>query len=240
MMYMPYRMLYGFRFDWTYLLVIVGVIICMAASARVNSVYKKYSGTRSASGVTGAQAAQAILDACGVYDVTIKPIKGQLTDNYDPRNKVLNLSESSYNNTSIAGIGVAAHECGHAIQDAQGYVPLKIRSLIVPVANFGSSLYFPLIIIGLLFGFTGLLRLGIFFFTFVVVFQLVTLPVEFNASDRALKILGNTGILTGSEVPIAAKVLKAAALTYVASALSSILQLLRLLVLFGGRGNRDN
>ncbi len=240
MMYMPYtRMFYGMRFDWSYLLVIVGLIICVVASARVNSVYKKYSNTRSASGMTGAQAAQAILNACGVYDVVIKPIKGQLTDHYDPRNKTLNLSESSYNNISIAGIGVAAHECGHALQDAQGYLPLRIRSAIVPVVNFGNYLYFPLIIIGLLFGFTGFIRIGIFFFTFVVLFQLVTLPVEFNASGRALKILGNTGILTTAEVPIAEKVLKAAALTYVASALSSILQLLRLVLLFGGRNNSD-
>ncbi len=240
-MFMPYgRMFYGFRFDWSYMLVLIGLIICMIASARVNSVYKKYSKTRSASGMTGAQASQAILNACGIYDVTIQHIKGQLTDHYDPRNKTLNLSDSSYNNISIAGIGVAAHECGHALQDAQGYLPLRIRSAIVPVVNFGNYLYFPLILIGLLFGFTGFLRLGIFCFTFIVLFQLVTLPVEFNASGRALKILGNTGILTQSEVPVAEKVLRAAALTYVASALSSILQLFRLVLLFGGRSNSDS
>ena len=192
--------------------------------------------------MTGAQAAERILNSAGIYDVSIRHVSGNLTDHYDPRNKTLNLSDSVYGSTSVAAVGVAAHECGHAIQHQKNYAPLTIRGALVPVANFGSTISWPLILIGLFFtSNTGtlLINLGILCFSFAVIFQLVTLPVEVNASRRALKILGNTGILNSEELPMTRKVLKAAALTYVASAAAAILQLLRLVILFGGR-NRDD
>lgn len=237
---MPYHYYYGF--DTTYLLVLIGAIICMVASARVKSTYRKYSQYNSMSGMTGAQAASRILNSAGIYDVEICHVSGNLTDNYNPSKKTLNLSDAVYNSTSVAAIGVAAHECGHAIQHQQGYAPLNIRSAIVPVANIGSTVAWPLILIGLLF--TGnssdlFINLGIICFSFAVIFQLVTLPVEFNASSRALAILGREGILADSELPYTKKVLSAAALTYVASAAAAILQLLRLVLLFGGRRSRD-
>lgn len=236
---MPY---YYYYWDPTYILVIIGAVICMIASARVKSTYNKYSQYRSMTGMTGAQAAERILNAAGIYDVAICHVSGNLTDHYNPSKKTLNLSDSVYGSTSVAAIGVAAHECGHAVQHQQGYVPLNLRSAIVPVANIGSTLAWPLIVIGLFFtSSTGtfLINLGIIFFSFAVIFQLVTLPVEFNASSRALKMLEQQGILGDSELPYTKKVLKAAALTYVASAAAAILQLLRLVVLFGGR-NRDD
>lgn len=230
---------YGW-FDPTYFLVIIGAVICMIASARVNSTYNKYSRYRSMSGMTGAQAAERILRSAGIYDVTVRHVSGKLTDHYDPRNKTLNLSDSVYGSASVAAVGVAAHECGHAIQHQKNYAPLAIRSAIVPVANFGSALAWPLIIIGLIFGAGSfLVNLGILFFSFAVLFQLVTLPVEFNASRRAVNILGQTGILGQEELGYTKKVLGAAALTYVASAAAAILQLLRLIILFGGRNDRD-
>ena len=236
---MPY---YYWGFDPTYLLVVIGAIICLIASARVKTTYNKYSQYRSMTGMTGAQAAERILHSAGIYDVTIRHISGNLTDHYNPGKKTLNLSDSVYHSTSVAAIGVAAHECGHAIQHQQGYIPLSLRSAIVPVANFGSTLAWPLILLGLFFNSnTGIffINLGIICFSFAVIFQLVTLPVEFNASSRALRLLGEQGILSDSELPYTKKVLKAAALTYVASAASAILQLLRLVLLFGGR-NRDD
>lgn len=236
---MPYSYYYGI--DPTYILVLIGAVICMIASARVKSTYNKYSRYRSASGMTGAEAAQRILNTAGIYDVTIQHVSGNLTDHYNPSNKTLNLSDSVYGSTSVAAVGVAAHECGHAIQHQKNYVPLTLRATIVPVANLGSTLAWPLILIGLLFSRnTGALfiDLGIICFSFAVIFQLVTLPVEFNASRRALRILGEQGILSESELPYTRKVLQAAALTYVASAASAILQLLRLILLFGGR-DRD-
>ena len=235
---MPY---YYYGFDPTYFLVIIGAVICMIASARVKSTYNKYSQYRSASGMTGAQAAQRILNSAGIYDVTIHHVSGNLTDHYNPSAKTLNLSDSVYNSTSVAAVGVAAHECGHAIQHQHSYFPLTLRTAIVPAANLGSTLAWPLILIGLFFTRnTGavLINLGIICFSFAVIFQLVTLPVEFNASARALRILGEQGILSDSELPYTKKVLKAAALTYVASAAAAILQLLRLVLLFGGR-DRD-
>ena len=236
-----YRYGYGYyRPDPTYLLVILGVILCAIASARVSATFKKYSRYRSMSCLTGAQAAERILHTAGIYDVTIRHISGSLTDHYDPRNKTLNLSDSVYGSPSVAAVGVAAHECGHAIQHQKNYAPLTIRGAIVPVANFGSKLAWPLILAGFIFSrSTGslLITLGILCFSFAVIFQLVTLPVEFNASSRALRILGDTGILNSEELPMTRKVLKAAALTYVAGALSGILQLLRLVLLFGGRRN---
>lgn len=236
---MPY---YFYGFDPTYILVVIGAVICLIASARVKSTFSKYSQYRSMSGMTGAQAAERILHAAGIYDVTIQHISGNLTDHYNPSKKTLALSDTVYSATSVAAIGVAAHECGHAIQHQQGYVPLNIRTAIVPVANIGSTLAWPLILIGLLFTRnTGSfpIDLGIIFFSFAVIFQLVTLPVEFNASSRALRMLGQQGILSDSELPYTRKVLSAAALTYVASAASAILQLLRIILLFGGRRRDD-
>lgn len=226
----------GFFWDPTYILVIVGVIISLIASSKVKSTYAKYERVRSHSGITAAEAAQQILNGAGLYHVRIEHISGQLTDNYDPRSKVLHLSDSTWRSSSVAAIGVAAHECGHAIQDAKDYAPLRIRGAIVPVVNFGSVLSWPIIILGVLLSFNHfLITLGIILFSLTVVFQLVTLPVEFNASARALRILGDSHILYEDELHGAGKVLKAAALTYVASAAATILQLLRLILLFGRR-----
>ena len=230
--------MYGYYFDPTYFLLIIGMILSMAASARVKSTFSIYSRVRSASGLTGAEAARRILHMAGITDVTVVPISGSLTDHYDPRNKPLALSQDVYDRTSVAAIGAAAHECGHAIQDAQNYVPLNLRSAIVPVANIGSTLSWPLFLAGLILSIRPLLTLGILLFSFAVLFQLVTLPVEFNASARALKMLGSSGMLGTDEVKSAKKVLTAAALTYVAALASSILQLLRLIILAGGR-DRD-
>lgn len=237
---MPYG-LYGF-WDPTYFLVLIGAVICLLASARVKSTFRKYSQVRSMSGMTGAMAADRILRQAGIRDVQIQHVPGSLTDHYDPKHKVLRLSDSVYGSASVAAVGVAAHECGHAIQHHTGYLPLTLRAAIVPVANIGSTLAWPLILAGLLFtrG-TGsiLITAGILCFSAAVLFQLVTLPVEFNASGRALRILGDTGILGTEEVGNTRKVLSAAALTYVAGAAASILQLLRLVLLFGGRRNDD-
>ena len=230
---MPY---YYYGFDPTYFLVIIGAVICMIASARVKSTYNKYSQYRSASGMTGAQAARMILQSNGINDVSVQRISGKLTDHYNPSTKVLNLSESVYGSTSVAAIGVAAHECGHAIQHARGYFPLSLRTALVPVANIGSQLSWVFIIVGAILSFNQtLITIGIIMFSAAVLFQLVTLPVEFNASARALEQLESNGILYRDEVSQTRKVLSAAALTYVAAAASSILQLLRLLLLFGGR-----
>lgn len=235
---------YGFYRYWdpTYFLVLIGAVICLLASARVKSTFRKYSHVRSMAGLTGAQAAERILRSAGISDVQIQQVSGELTDHYDPRNKVLRLSDSVYGSDSVAAVGVAAHECGHAIQHHTGYMPLSLRTAIVPVANLGSALAWPLIIIGLLFtrG-TGsvLITAGIICFSAAVLFQLVTLPVEFNASGRALRILGDTGVLGTEEVRDTRKVLSAAALTYVAGAAAAILQLLRLVLLFGGRQRDD-
>ena len=228
---------YYYWWDPTYFLVIIGAVICLLASAHVNT-FKKYSKYRSMSGMTGAQAAQRILNAAGIYDVEIRHISGKLTDHYDPRNKTLSLSDSVYGSTSVAAVGVAAHECGHAIQHQKNYAPLTIRGAIVPVANIGSTLAWPLILIGLFISSRSgqaLITAGIICFSLAVLFQIVTLPVEFNASRRAVRILGETGILGEQELGYTRKVLGAAALTYVAGAASAILQLLRLILLFGGR-----
>lgn len=226
--------------DPTYILVVIGAVICLLASAKVKTTYAKYSKYRSMSGLTGAEAAERILRDAGIYDVRVGHISGNLTDHYNPKTKVLNLSDSVYGSTSVAAIGVAAHECGHAIQHQTGYFPLVLRGTLVPVANFGSAMAWPLIIIGLFFNSstgTFLIQLGILFFSLAVLFQLVTLPVEFNASNRAVHILGTTNMLQDEELRYTRKVLGAAALTYVASAAAAILQLLRLILLFGGRDN---
>lgn len=234
-------MYWGYYFDPTYILIIIGVVICSMASARVNSTFKKYSKYRSCSGLTGAQAAQKILESQGICDVQIQRVSGNLTDNYNPKTKVLSLSDSVYGQTSVAAIGVAAHECGHAMQHAKGYAPISVRNALVPFANAGSYLSWILIAAGIILfnRQTGqtLLNLGIIAFSLVVLFQLVTLPVEFNASNRAIRVLETTGIFGNEELGYTKKVLGAAALTYVASAASSILQLLRLVILFGGRND---
>lgn len=233
-------MYYPMYFDPTYVLVLLGVVICMVASAKMNSTFNKYSRIRNHSGMTGRDAAEQILHREGLYDVRIEHISGNLTDHYDPRTKVVRLSDATYNSTSVAALGVAAHECGHAVQHATGYVPLKIRGSLVPVANFGSSIAWPLIILGLFFNGRSsamFINFGILAFSLAVLFQIVTLPVEFNASNRALKILGNSGMLYESEVKDTRKVLTAAALTYVAGAASAILQLMRILLLTNNRRN---
>ena len=232
-------MYYPFFYDSTYILVLIGVVISMIASAKLNSTYQRYSSVRSMCGLTGAEVAQKLLNNQGIYDVTVRRVAGNLTDHYDPRTKTVNLSDSVYGSTSIAAIGVAAHECGHAMQDASDYSPLRIRAALVPAANLGSSLAWPLILIGLLLGGGGstLTSIGILLFSLAVLFQLVTLPVEYNASHRAVTLLDSTGILSGQEVGQTRSVLSAAALTYVAAAAASILQLLRLLMIFGNRRN---
>ena len=227
----------GLFYDSTYLLVILAALISMAVSARMNTIFSKYQTVRSYSGMTGREAAMRILHQAGIYDVTVRHVSGKLTDHYDPRTKTVNLSESVYGSTSVAAIGVAAHECGHAMQDASEYVPLRLRGSMVPVVNIGAQLSWPMILIGVLIGGMGspIVSLGILLFSLSVLFQLVTLPVEFNASARAVRLLDSTGILRGEEVGYTKQVLGAAALTYVAAAAGSILQLLRLIILFGGR-----
>ena len=236
-MIMYYPMYY--MFDPTYVLILIGVVISLAASAKLRGTYQRYAGVRSRCGMTGEEAARRLLRSQGIYDVTIRRVRGNLTDHYDPRTKTVNLSDSVYGSTSIAAIGVAAHECGHAMQDAQGYAPLRFRSALVPAANFGAQLSWPLIIIGLLLGGSSLVSLGILLFSLAVLFQLVTLPVEYNASHRAVTLLDSIGILQGQEVGQTRSVLNAAALTYVAAALASLLSLLRLILLFGGGRHRD-
>lgn len=236
---MPGRYYGYYYYDPTYMLIIISALISLFAQFLVNSRFSKYSRVRSRSGMTGAQAAERILQSQGIYDVAIQRVSGKLTDHYDPRNKTLNLSDAVYASTSVAAIGVAAHECGHAIQHARGYAPLSFRSALVPVANIGSQLSWLFIILGIFFGGSHtLIMIGILMFSAAVLFQLVTLPVEFNASGRALKLLSETGILQKDEVSDTRKVLSAAALTYVAAAATAVLQLLRLLRLFGGN-DRD-
>jgi hypothetical protein len=229
---------YGYYFDPTYMLVLIGAVLCLYAQMRVNSTYSKYAKVRSRTGMTGAQAAQKILGMSGIFDVRIEHVGGRLTDHYDPAHKVLRLSDAVYGSTSIAAIGVAAHECGHAVQHQREYGPLKIRSALVPAANIGSRAGIPLIILGAVLGMNQMLiQIGIWVFALAVLFQVVTLPVEFNASGRALAMLGDYGMMERDEVSGCRKVLHAAALTYVAAAASAILQLLRLVLLFGRRDN---
>ncbi len=228
---MPY---FGYYFDQTYILVLIGAVLSIIASARVNSTFQKYARERSLSGMTGAQAAEAILRSRGIHDVRVEHIRGNLTDHYDPSRKVVRLSDSVYSSSSVAAIGVAAHECGHVMQHHEGYAPLNIRTALVPAANIGSRLGIPIIIVGLILGSSPVLvNIGIWVFSIAVLFQIVTLPVEFDASRRALVCIEQYGIVTSDERRKSAKVLKAAAYTYVAAA--SILQLLRLVMLFGKR-----
>ena len=231
-------MLYPFYFDSTYILIIIGAILCLLASAKVRSTYSRYQRVRSASGLTGREAAERILYYSGIQDVRVEHVAGNLTDHYDPRSKVLRLSDTTYGSPSVAAVGVAAYECGHAIQHARGYAPLSFRSALVPLANFGSTIAWPLIILGFLFNNQSsqlFINIGILAFSLAVLFQIVTLPVEFNASGRALRILSETGMLQSEELSMTRKVLSAAALTYVASAAAAILQLLRLILLANRR-----
>lgn len=232
---MGYGYYYGYGIDPTYILIIIAAIISLIAQGLVKSTFSRYSKVAGARGITGAQAAEIILRANGINDVTVQRVSGSLTDHYDPRTKTVNLSETVYNKTSVAAVGVAAHECGHAIQHDVGYVPLTFRSALVPVANIGSKLSWVFIILGLILSYNHtLITIGILMFSLAVLFQLVTLPVEFNASSRALEQLEAQGILDRGEIGGTRKVLSAAALTYVASAAAAILQLLRLIILFGG------
>lgn len=235
-------MYYGF--DITYIFVIIGMIITLIASWRMKATFAKYERVASQSRLTGREVAERILRANGIYDVCVRPVSGRLTDHYDPRDKTVSLSEVIYGSTSVAAIAVAAHECGHAIQDNVGYVPLNLRSAFVPVANWGSRLSWPLIFVGFLLGYGNisnmLIQIGMAMFLLAVIFQIITLPVEFDASRRALIELENNEILFDREDKSARKVLFAAAMTYVAAAAAGVLQMLRLMLLFSGRSRRRN
>ena len=240
---MPYSYYYGF--DWTYIvLVLPCILLSLWASSNVNSTFKKYSSQYSSRRLTGAEAAQRVLSANGVYGVRIERVSGNLTDHYDPKTNVIRLSDSVYSNTSTAAIGVACHEAGHAVQYAENYAPIKVRAAIIPLTNFGSKIAMPLILAGILMTFLGsfsdtLVYLGIAAFGMSLVFQIVTLPVEFNASRRAMAAIESSNLLTAEEQRGARKTLKAAALTYVAATAVALAQLLRLMVLFGGRRRDD-
>ena len=228
-----------FMFDYTYILAIIAAVISLIASAGVKATFNKYSKRIAQSGLTGRDVATRILNGAGIYDVSVNHISGNLTDNFNPKNKTLNLSDSVYSSNSIAAIGVAAHESGHAIQHDKGYIPIKIRGAIVPVVNFGSRLSFPVILLGCLMNYNEIIiSIGILLFSFGLIFSLITLPVEFNASRRAISILEQDGILYDEELKGARKVLFAAAMTYVASAIGMALQLLRLFLMFRGRRRR--
>ena len=229
-----------YYYDPTYILVLIGAVLSLWASATVKSTYNKYSRVYSYSGLTGAQAAAQILRQAGIYDVRIEHVSGNLTDHYDPKARVLRLSDSVYGSNSVAAIGVAAHECGHAIQDQEDYVPLRFRSAFVPIANLGTQVAFPILLLGVFLGSSHfLIQVGLLCFFFGVLFQLITLPVEFNASGRAVRILRETGMMSDDELTKTKKVLSAAAMTYVAAAAASILSMLRLIILFGGNRRRD-
>ena len=229
-----------YYYDPTYILVLIGAVLSLWASATVKSTYNKYSRVYSYSGLTGAQAAAQILRQAGIYDVRIEHVSGNLTDHYDPKARVLRLSDSVYGSNSVAAIGVAAHECGHAIQDQEDYVPLRFRSAFVPVANLGTQVAFPILLLGVFLGSSHfLIQVGLLCFFFGVLFQLITLPVEFNASGRAVRILRETGMMSDDELSKTKKVLSAAAMTFVAAAAASILSMLRLIILFGGNRRRD-
>ena len=237
--------MYYYGFDWTYVvLVLPCILLSLWASANVNSTFKKYSSQFSRRHLTGAEAAQRVLYAHGVRNVRIERVGGKLTDHYDPRANVIRLSDAVYGSTSTAAIGVACHEAGHAVQYAQDYAPIRIRSAVIPATNLGSKLAMPLILLGLLIGFKGdlsyfLVYLGIGCFGLSLVFQLVTLPVEFDASRRAMAAIAQSELLTEEEQRGARKTLSAAALTYVAATAVALSQLLRLLILFGGRRKND-
>lgn len=228
------------HYDWTYIFILIGVVLSMIASAKVKSSFFKYSQVYSKSGMTAKEVAERILREAGAGYVKVEPISGSLTDHYDPRAKVLRLSESVYSSTSVAAIGVAAHECGHAVQDLEEYAPMRLRSAIVPVVNIGSKLSMPIFVAGLIFSlYSSLVPIGIFLFSFAVLFHFITLPVEFDASRRAIRILKDSQILDSQEASMAGTVLRSAAYTYLASAAAAALQLLRLIVI-ANNGRRRN
>lgn len=233
-------------FDWTYVVIVMPfVVLAMIASANVNATFKKYSKVYASRRLTGAEAAQRVLSAGGAQGVRIERVRGNLTDHYDPRDNVIRLSDDVYDSTSVAAIGVACHEAGHAVQYAQHYAPIKLRAAIIPVTNIGSKLAMPLILLGLIFSFGeyvsyGFIYAGIACFGLSVIFQLITLPVEFNASRRAMQAISNGDLLTTEEQKGARKTLTAAAMTYVAALAMALAQLLRLLIIFGGGGRRRN
>lgn len=227
-----------FFFDPTYILILIGIILSGIASAYVSRTFNKYNETTNKRGVSGREAARAILDSAGLQDVKIEHINGNLTDHYSPNERILRLSDATDRSSTVAAVGVAAHEAGHALQHQENYMPMKLRSAIVPVVNIASNLAIPILLIGVLFSFNQtMVNIGIILFAATFIFQLVTLPVEFNASNRAMSIIEGSGILVDEEVGQARKVLNAAALTYVASAIASLLSVLRLFILFGGRNN---
>lgn len=224
-----------YHVDPTYMLVIIGAVFCMLASANVSRTFSKYSRVRVRRGVTAEQVAWQILRDAGITDVRVERVRGHLTDHYDPRSQTVRLSDSVYDSSSVAAIGVAAHECGHVIQHHTGYMPIKLRGTILPMVNLGSKLAFPVIILGVVLSSFHMVKIGILLFGLTFLFQLVTLPVEFNASRRALQILDGSGILYKEEIGGARRVLTAAAMTYITAAVSTLLQLLRLVLLFGRR-----
>ncbi len=226
-------------YDWTMLLLIPAIVLSLYAQFKVQNSYAKYVKVQSASGISGAMAAKELLQQAGIDDVQVELIQGKLTDHYDPRSKKLRLSKDIYHGSSLAALGIAAHETGHAIQHDVGYYPLALRNSLVPVANIGSNAAFPLILIGLLFGMPSLAIWGVYAFAAVVLFQIVTLPVEFNASGRAIAVLESSGIITNNEVRPTKQVLNAAALTYVAAAITAILNLVRLLIISGVLNRND-
>lgn len=226
-------------FDYTYLIILPAFLFGLYAQMKVSSTFSKYQSVQSSRGVTGAQAARRILDDNGLYDVAVVKICGNLTDNFNPKTRTVSLSDSVYGSTSVAAIGVAAHECGHAVQHATGYTPIKIRSALVPVTNFGSSAGFVILLVGMLFGSYPIAMLGVLLYSLMAVFQAVTLPVEFNASKRALATLEASGMLVGEELKMSRSVLSAAAMTYVAALVSSLATILRLLLIVGSSRRSD-
>jgi len=239
---MPRGLMFGMGYDWTYILVLIAALFSMICSAKVKSTFNRYASMIASSGYTGADVARMILKKEGIYDVKVERISGTLTDHFNPGTKIVNLSDAVYSSSSVAAIGVAAHECGHAMQHNEEYFPLKLRSALVPVANFGSKAGIPIILAGFFISFLHqLIPIGIILFSAGVAFQIVTLPVEFDASKRALEVVEEMGIVqSGAELNGAKAVLKSAAMTYVASAAASVMSLLRLIIIFGGgRSRRD-
>lgn len=229
---------YGFYWDPTYLIILPAIIFALYAQSKVKGTFSKYSKVHSSRNITAAEVARQILDENGLRYVAIEHISGNLTDHFDPRDNVVRLSDSVYGSTSVASIGVAAHEVGHAIQHAEGYFPIKVRNAIIPVTQLGSNLAFPLVVLGIIFSLLDfLIPVGIFLYFFVVLFQVVTLPVEFNASSRALKTLSDYNILDEEETSMSRSVLRAAAMTYIAAMATALLSLLRLIILAGRRRN---
>lgn len=230
---------FGYMFyDKTYILVMLGLVITMLAQANIQKAFNKYKKVKSKKGITGYEAAKYILDTNSYNDISIKKIGGSLSDYFNPATKEIALSNESFTDTSIASIAVACHECGHVIQYKEGYLPLRIKAWLVPAVNFGSKLSFPMILLGLFLSKQSLLDIGLILFSLVLIFQIITLPVEFDASRRAIRVIEESGMLVNDEVNAARSMLKAAALTYVAATLSTALQFLRLFILYGNRNNR--